>query len=154
MFCNGWSSYMFGCPYFIATFTCRLVEVTYVSSTVQILENVLWINWGYFLSIFTGNQIWSSSSEWGIHLAAVPLTHIFFLEILYVDPINMHTHLATWRVVIRASIFNRSFTLSVILEVTKLVGLALPSAPSTVSILDLKRVIHPLTVENEQVPCP
>ena len=28
-------------PYFVATFSGGLVEVTYVSSTVQILENVL-----------------------------------------------------------------------------------------------------------------
>ena len=37
-FCNGWYSYIFGRPYFVATFSCGLVEVTYVSSTVQILE--------------------------------------------------------------------------------------------------------------------
>ena len=66
----------------------------------------------------------------------------FFFEILYVDPVDMHKHLATWRVVIRASIFNRSFTLSVILEVTTLAGLPLP-----VSILDLKRLIYLVTVE-------
>ena len=39
-FCNRWTSYILGCPYFIATFSYRLVEVNYVSSTVQILENV------------------------------------------------------------------------------------------------------------------
>ena len=55
-FCNGWSAYIFGRTYFVAAFSCGLVEITYVSATVQILENVLWLNWGYFLSIFTGNQ--------------------------------------------------------------------------------------------------
>ena len=55
-FCNRWYSYIFGCPYFVATLSCGLEEVTFLSSTVQILENALWLNWGYFLSIFTGNQ--------------------------------------------------------------------------------------------------
>ena len=71
----------------------------------------------------------------------------FFFEILYVDPVDMHKHLATRRVVIRASIFNRSFSLSVILEVTTLAGLPLLGALSTVSILDLKRLIYLVTVE-------
>ena len=111
-----------------------------------------------FLKHFYGQSkhdlFWPSSSEWGIHLAAIPLTLIFFFEISYVDPVYMHKHLATWRVVICAPIFNRSFTLSVILEVTTLAGLPLPGALSTVSIPNLERLIHLVTVEYEQVPCP
>ena len=81
-------------------------------------------------------------------------SYIFFFEILYVDPVDIHKHLATRRVVIRAAIFNRSFTLSVILDVTPLAGQPLPGALSTVSIPDLQRQIHLVTVEYEQVQCP
>ena len=52
-----------------------------------------------FLKYFYGHSkhdlFWPSSSEWGIHLEAIPLTHISFFEILYVDPVDMHKHLAT-----------------------------------------------------------
>ena len=100
----------------------------------------------------TRTLFWPSSSEWCIHLAAIRLTRIFFFRILYVDPVDMHTHLATYRVVICASIFNRSFTLSVLLEVTTLADLPLPGALSIVSIPDLKCLIHLVTVVYDEAP--
>ena len=58
----------------------------------------------------------------------------------------MHKHPATGLVVIRASISKRSFTLSIILEETTLADMPLTGALSTVSIPDIKRLIHLVTV--------
>ena len=111
-----------------------------------------------FLKHLTSNQNTTSllaiQERIGIPPSSNTANPYFSLEILYVDPVDMHKHLATWRVVIRASIFNSSFYLSVILEVTTLTCLPLPGALSTVSIPDLKRLIFLVTVEYEQIPCP
>ena len=107
-FCNGWSSCSFGSPYFIATFSDELVKCTHDSSTVQILQFVLWVNSGYILSnlraIKTQALFCYSVSKWGIPLAATRLTPNFFFKFINADPVNMPIDLATRRV---ASCINR-----------------------------------------------
>ena len=94
-----------------------------------------------FLKHFTGNRNTTSLLVIQQPMVSPPRSNTaysyFFFGILYADPVDMHKHLATWRVVIYASIFNRSFTFSVILEVTTLAGLPLTGALSIFSIRDL-----------------
>ena len=52
------------------------------------------MSYAFLPAIETRPLFWPSSSECGIHLA-IQLTHIFFFQIVYVDPVHMHKHLAT-----------------------------------------------------------